>query len=260
MENEIARIAQDLRKLGVRPGGVLLVHASFKSLGPVKGGAETVIRALLEALGPEGTLMFPALSYSTVHAGNPVFDQRNTPSCVGYLPEYFRTRPGTLRSLHPTHSVCAVGAGAREMLADHELDDTPCGEHSPFRKLLHVKGQLLMLGCGLRPNTSMHAIEELSRPPYMFGPRITYRIIPENRPPFDMKVVRHRFEYNGVSYAQRYDRLGPLLDASKGELKKGRVAKARCHLIEVEAMWRKADATLRKHPFYFVEPREPPNG
>ncbi len=253
-DSDSGQVSRDLRKLGVRPGGVLLVHASFKSLGAVRGGAEAVIQGLLEALGENGTLLMPALSYATVDAANPVFDQRNTPSCVGYLPEYFRSRPGTLRSLHPTHSVCGVGKRAVELLEGHEADRTPCGPNSPFRKLRDAGGQLLMLGCGLRPNTSMHAVEELSRPPYLLDGEVAYTMIPTGRPSFEMRVLRHRFVFRGVRYAQRYDRLGPLLDGSAGEVRAGRVLQAGCHLIEVRAMWERANAALESSPFFFVEP------
>jgi len=140
-------IADDLRNLGIREGGVLLVHASLRSLGPVDGGAETVICGLLDALGEHGTLLMPALSYESVGVHNPVFDLLHTPSCVGALTEYFRTRSGTLRSVHPTHSVCGIGPKAEELCQEHYLDTTPCGEHSPFSRLRAMEGQILFLGC-----------------------------------------------------------------------------------------------------------------
>ena len=101
------RIAADFNDLGVVEGDTVLVHSAFKSLGPVPGGIETVVQGLLLAVGPEGTLLMPALS----RALRPpeVFDERSTPANVGAIPEYSRTREGTTRSLHPTHSVCAVG-------------------------------------------------------------------------------------------------------------------------------------------------------
>jgi aminoglycoside 3-N-acetyltransferase len=52
-----SRLARDLRKLGLKPGGVAMVHCRMSALGWVVGGAETVVRALLDALGPDGTLM-----------------------------------------------------------------------------------------------------------------------------------------------------------------------------------------------------------
>ena len=63
MSNTKFDLANGWHDLGVRLGGVLLVHASLRSLGPLDGGAETVVLSLLEALGPHGTLLMPALSY-----------------------------------------------------------------------------------------------------------------------------------------------------------------------------------------------------
>ncbi|MHC4717374.1 MAG: AAC(3) family N-acetyltransferase, partial [Planctomycetota bacterium] len=159
-------MAEELVAAGVRPGGVVLVHSSLRALGTVPGGPETVVAALLRAVGPDGTLLMPALSYASVGRDSPVFDARHTPSCVGAVSEHFRTRPGTIRSVHPTHSVCGVGRQAAEMLADHHLDTTPVGPRSPFRRVPDYGGQVLMLGCGLRPNTSIHGVEELAEPPY----------------------------------------------------------------------------------------------
>src|SRR3712207_4945894 len=50
-------LARDLENLGLRPGGVVMVHCRMSALGHVVGGAETVVRALLDALEPGGTLM-----------------------------------------------------------------------------------------------------------------------------------------------------------------------------------------------------------
>lgn len=243
------KIANDLTALGLREGGVVLVHASLRSLGTVPSGAETVVCGLLRALGENGTLLMPALSYAYVGVNNPIFDVLNTPSCVGALPEYFRTRPGTIRSVHPTHSVCGVGPKAESLLKEHHLDTTPCGEHSPFRRLRNVKGQILFLGCGLRPNTSMHAIEELVQPPYLLGDPVDYRIILASGKEIKMRVKRHNF---GI-WSQRYDRLGPLLD--EDGLKRGKVLEATVDLIDCEQMWDRALIALKKDPFFFVEKR-----
>ena len=237
----------DLHSLGVRRGGVLLVHSSLKSLGRVPGGAETVIQGLLAALGQEGTLLMPALSYETVHAANPIFDVRSTPSCVGALPEYFRTRQATRRSMHPTHSVCALGRRADELLDPHLLDTTPCGSNSPFHRLPDFDGQILMLGCGLLPNTSMHAIEEYVIPPYLFAPPLMYKLIDDNGKIYQKDYHRHNF----LGWQQRYDRIGEIL--AEPDLQIGPVVEARSHLIEAFSLREAALKVLRKNPLFFVD-------
>lgn len=241
------RIADDLRATGVRPGGVLLIHSSLRSLGPVPGGAETVVQGLLEAVGPDGTLLMPALSYGQVTPQQPIFDARATPSNVGALPEYFRTRSGTLRSLHPTHSVCGLGPLAAQILGQHGEDRTPCGPHSPFHLLPEYGGHILMLGCGLRQNTSMHAVEELAEPPYLFGGMVTYRLIEWDGTATEATYRLHGFK----SRVQRYDRVGDVL--AEPELRRGQALQARVHLIEAAALWKAALAALRRNPYFFVD-------
>jgi len=103
------RITRDLRALGVRESGTLLVHSSLSSLGFVRGGPKAVIEALRAAIGPQGTLVLPTHSWERSGRGDFTFDIRTTPSCVGAISETFRTMGGVTRSLHPTHSVAAIG-------------------------------------------------------------------------------------------------------------------------------------------------------
>ena len=246
-EETATRIAGTVQAAGVRPGGVLLVHSSLRSLGKVPGGAATVIAGLRQALGPAGTLLMPALSYAAVTRERPRFDLTLTPSNVGIIPETFRRQPGVLRSLHPTHSVCGSGPVAAALLCEHGQDATPCGLHSPFHRLPEVNGQILMLGCGLAPNTSFHAIEEVVAPPYLFGNPLEYELIDGD----GARTVKRYLPHDFAGYAQRYERLGELL-AEPG-LRKGSVLAATVYVIEAAAMWDVALAALRRDPLAFVE-------
>lgn len=237
------RLRYDLESIGLRPGDIVLVHSSFKALGI--DDPEQIIGALRDALGPTGTLLMPALTY--LQEPPLLHDARHTPTCVGFLTEYFRTRHGTLRSLHPTHSVCGVGAQAEAMLRDHVQDRTPCGPCSPFNRLIERGGKILMLGCGLRPNTTMHAVEEYVVPPYLFGPERVYTITDLTGRVFRKAYVTHNF----AGYRQRYDRIGDLL--LEPELQTGQVGDALCHLLDAQALHRAAVVKMREDPLYFVE-------
>lgn len=248
--NSFDNIMNDLRHLGIEEGDMLLVHSSYKALGQVEGGIETFLKALLHTLGKEGTLFLPALSYATVHKNQPVFDVRNTPCCIGAIPEFFRNMPGVKRSVNPTHSVCGTGKHAEEILSQHILDATPCGGHSAFRAIPKYKGKLLFAGCGLRPNTSMHAIEELVRPWYLFQDTpVEYDCIDENGRHHAVTCARHDFE--GGTLLQRYDRVLHIL--SPRDYKTGKILDADCYLLDAEALWEKAERQYRMQPDYFVE-------
>lgn len=243
----IERIAADLHAVGVHAGDILLVHASLRACGPTPGGAATVLDGLRLALGPAGVLLMPALSYAAVTPEHPRFDLRMTPANVGIIAETFRRQPGVLRSLHPTHSVCGAGTAARSLLAAHRFDCTPCGLHSPFHLLPGVRGKILMLGCGLHPNTSFHAVEEIIRPPYLFGAPLDYELVDES----GERTVRRYLTHNFAGVRQRYDRIAARLPASA--LRTGRVLAAPVHLLDAAAMWQVAIAALQVDPFAFVE-------
>src|SRR5215210_5495176 len=91
-----AMLADDLRRLGLGEGAVVLVHSSLSRLGNVKGGADAVVDSLLTAVGPTGTVLFPTLT-GTEHDGPdapPVVDVRSTPCWTGRIPETARHRKG----------------------------------------------------------------------------------------------------------------------------------------------------------------------
>ena len=137
-----ARLAADLRSAGVRPGCPLLIHTSLSAVGHVPGGADTVIDALLEAVGPKGTLVIPTLSYLYTNLDSPTFDVRTTPTNLGTIPETFRSRVGVRRSCHPTHSCAALGPDTTALLDDHGKDRSPVGANSPFRRVRDLGGQV----------------------------------------------------------------------------------------------------------------------
>jgi aminoglycoside 3-N-acetyltransferase len=232
-----------LRALGLQPGDAVMVHASFRAL-KIRD-PEVVIQALQDCVGSEGILMMPALSY--LQRPPDVHDSDNTPSCVGFLPEYYRRRPGTLRSLHPTHSVCASGPQAPAWLGEHAQDTTPCGPHSPFSLLPLRLGRILMLGCGLKPNTMMHAVEERVQPPYLFGAPMVYTITNHERKTFRKEYIPHNFR----GMIQRYDRARDLLPA--GAVSRGRVGSAEAFLIRSEVLFQTALERLQADPLAFVE-------
>ncbi|MDZ4817626.1 MAG: AAC(3) family N-acetyltransferase, partial [Planctomycetota bacterium] len=109
-------MSADLEAIGVRQGGYMLVHSSLSSLGFVPGSATAVVAALRDSMGLNGTLVLPSHSWLWMNKGAREFDVRRTPTCVGALPEFFRNQPSVVRSLHPTHSVAAIGPQAEPLI------------------------------------------------------------------------------------------------------------------------------------------------
>ena len=147
-------------------GDICLFHSSFKSLGPVDGGAEAVIGGFEDAIGPEGTLVAPTLSSSDFFNSYKNW-HLDKPSEVGYLPEYFRKLPGVLRSDQATHSVAARGALAYELTRDHgawghhlcPFGTSAFADASPWVRMYEKGAKVVFLGINMRYNTFKHMIE-----------------------------------------------------------------------------------------------------
>ena len=183
------RLAAELRTLGVRPGGVLMVHARISALGWVVGGTGAVVLALLDALGSEGALMayagweddpydmagWPEDWRAAYETDLPPFDLRTAEAvhANGRLAERIRTWPGAVRSRQPEASIVAVGRRAAWIVADHPMDDA-YGAGSPLAKLVEASGQVLMLGAPLSTLTLLHHAEARARTPGKR--RVVYRM------------------------------------------------------------------------------------
>ena len=159
-------IVAGLHALGVRRGMRVMVHSSLSAFGYVVGGAETVIAALQEAVGEEGTILMPSFNHGApfVEGGAGVYDPRETPTTNGRIPDTFWRMPGVYRSLNPTHPFAAWGADAQRLVASHHLTLT-MGEDSPLGILAREGGYQLNLGTTHRTTSLKHVAETIRRVP-----------------------------------------------------------------------------------------------
>jgi len=173
----VQSLGSDLRALGLTAGDTVLVHSSASSLGFVAGGTQAVVQALLDVLGPSGTLVVPTHTpdntdpadwcnppvpeswWATIRSASPGFDKSRTPSrWMGVIAETVRTWPGAVRSDHPQVSFAALGRQAESVTGGHQLSDA-LGESSPLGVIYRLGGKVLLLGCGHDSNTSLHLAE-----------------------------------------------------------------------------------------------------
>lgn len=152
----------DLRRLGLTRGSVVMTHDSLKAIGWMEEGPETLIRALLEVIGPEGTLM----KYIGCPEEQP-FDTARSPAVRewGLSGEILRQWPGARRSFHPDSSFVAVGALAAWLTENHPLS-YGFGPDSPCARFVSAQGQVLLIGCPLEHLTLLHHSEHEAELPY----------------------------------------------------------------------------------------------
>ena len=225
-------LRSELTELGLRPGMTVMVHSALSRVGWTVGGAVTVVRALLDGLEPDGTLVMPAESplvsdpstwddarvdpvwHDTIRIHLPVFDPATTPTTMGAIPEAFRTFPGTRRSHHPLVSVCAHGRHARAITAKHALEFSE-GRGTPFEKLYELDGWTLLLGVGFDRCSSLHYAESLV--PARRTTTSRFPIVHEGRRVW-MEVSDMAFD-NGVHFpvvGAQFEQLGRVRTAAVG--------------------------------------------
>lgn len=155
-------VRDQLRTLGVKPDGVLLVHTSFRSVRPVAGGLAGLIAALREVLGPNGTLVMP----SWTGDDETPFDAKTTPASpdLGVVADTFWRVPGVLRSEH-NFAFAAAGPEAERITAG-PLPIPPHIPASPVGRVHELDGQVLLLGIGHDSNTTLHLAELMAAVPY----------------------------------------------------------------------------------------------
>lgn len=169
-----------LRALGIREGDVVMVHASLRALGPVEGGPAGVARALLDAIGADGTLMayvsWDRSPYEATLGGRalppaqraawPAFDPATAQPYPGFgaLNRFILRLPGVRRSPHSDASMAAAGPRAGALVDVHPLG-TGYGPGSPIERFVLAGGKVLLLGAPLDAITALHYAEALAEIP-----------------------------------------------------------------------------------------------
>lgn len=235
-------LVEQVRGLGVARGGVLLVHTSFRALRPVEGGPERLVDALLEAIGPAGTLVMPSF---TADDDAPFFPG-TTPAApdLGIVAETFRRRPGVRRSDHP-FAFAAHGPLAAEITAD-PLPLPPHIPASPVGRVHDRDGQVLLLGVEQDSNTTLHLAELIAGVPYRVPHHCT--VFRDGKPT--------RIDYGENDHCcQRFALADEWLGAA-GKMAEGTVGHGRAKLMRARELVAAAVPRLQAEPLLFLHPPE----
>jgi aminoglycoside N3'-acetyltransferase len=233
-------VVDQLRRLGVLEGGVLLAHTSFRALRPVEGGPEGLIEALREALGARGTLVMP----SWTGDDSTPFDPQATPSAddLGVVPQAFWRRPGVARSSHP-FAFAAAGPRAAEITGG-PLPLPPHAPESPVGRVHELDGQVLLLGVGHDADTTVHLAELLAEVPYRVPKEIT--VTRDGRPV--------RIEYGENDHCCERFALADDWLRSRGLQREGTVGSAAARLIRARDIVAVTRERLARDPLVFLHP------
>ncbi|MEM7598388.1 MAG: AAC(3) family N-acetyltransferase [Pseudomonadota bacterium] len=177
----VKSLTRDLRRLGLSERDGVWVHASMRSIGPVTGGAASVIEALIATVGRDGLVAMPGFSedayfppdvdratlskdeIARIERQVTGFDPDRSPTAgMGIIAETFRAWPGTCRSGHVAASVCANGPDAAQIITPH-AQPWATGPGSPFDRMGQRPGmKILLIGVGWNRCTPLHTAEDFA--------------------------------------------------------------------------------------------------
>lgn len=229
-------LVAQLRTAGITETDTVMVHANFAKHSGFRGTPADLAGTLADFLGPRGNLLMVSIPFrgSAVDylALNKRFDVRKTVSMMGLVTESFRRRAGTLRSVHPTHAVLAVGKDAPWLVAAHEQCLFPCGAGTPFERFRELNGKILLFDVGFGATTFLHYVEDV------FKERLPF-------PVYDARLfTATAVDEHGICHTVRtyaFNKAAPR-DAAKveaelnraGRIRRGRVGNSRFLVVTAE--------------------------
>ena len=247
-------LCKEMKHLGLSPGDSVLVHSSLSAMGWIEGGASTVVEALLMAVAPGGTILFPTLtgkaSDSPQH--RPCCDHRQRTTWCGAIPCAALPHPACHRSIHPTHAVAAIGPNAAQYTTGHPSALSPCGTGSPYTRLAEAGGHILLLGVNHTANTTFHTAEELVDAPYVAYPgRYPCPVIDLRGDSHEIMTPIHRWD-RPRRFEDWHERL-----VAAGIVREGLIAAAPCRLMGAQALIQWLVAQLQHDPRALLAPGTP---
>jgi aminoglycoside 3-N-acetyltransferase len=171
-------LANGFRKLGIRAGDAVMLHASVRAVGEVAGGPDAIHLALKSALTPEGTLMMYASCpryYDEVGRGNltveqereireklPAFNPLTARSARdnGTLVEFLRTYPDSQVNRHVARFV--FWGKQTEHLMSSQPWSYAFGADSALERFLRLDGKIVLLGSDHDAVSFLHYVEHVA--------------------------------------------------------------------------------------------------
>ena len=240
------------KQIGIKKGDTVMVHSSYKSLGGVEGGAETVIDAFLELVGHNGTILFPTFNFQS-WTENHYFDINETSSEMGIIGELARKRKDAVRTIHPIYSFAVLGKGKKKFLG---CDDVEAFDDNSVFGLFHkVDGMIVSIGLDFNNTFSFHHHVE-------FKTGCNYRRI--------KNFTGIYVDYRGVSSLKTYSMFVRSLNSQtyivpgmnellqKGVIKEVQVGKAKVHYASAINFFDNMAEIVKYHPeklHYVIKPK-----
>ncbi len=241
-----SQLVGDLKKLGINKGDHLSVALSLKRIGYVDGGPNVFIDALLEAVGPNGTIIMPTYSKSfhiseidtKLNKKDYIFDPNSSKAETGLVPNTLVKRKEAIRSRHPMNSVTAIGKMAKYLTEGH---DENADSFMPYSRLAKINGKILCIGINDRVVAIRHEAQHLAGLLNVVPPWRGVKFIEESG---NIKIFVNK---NGGGCTRRLPELVNVL-RERGILKEGKIGSAKALLINAKDFLEVTSKLLRNNP------------
>lgn len=247
-------ISAALKAVGIRPGDSVYVQSDLRTPGWIRGVksrdafCQAYYDAIREIIGDAGTLVVP--TYTTQVARYDMdFIWEETPSLLGIFTEFVRTRPDSLRSLHPLHSLCAIGPEKEFICSDNGTSDF--GWDSPPHRMLQKKVKIVSIGLESGYAVGIaHHLDAACNLPHVYNKLLKWSPI--------VRGVRDPRHYVAVV---RYLYLGVRIELTrfvrhmrrKGGLRSARIGGSWVHTTDYEETFFEGTRVLRDDPSFMLE-------
>jgi len=179
-----SELSKAIASVGVEEGDIVFSHLAPPALGFAremldgKDIAPTILKAILNVIGPTGTFLTPTYSYSFTSGQD--FDPQSTPCQVGAFGEWFRQQDGVLRSEDPLFSV--AGIGPETSILFHRLPKDCFGPDSLYDRLQKRGAKVCNIGLDLFYFTPIHHLEKMMDIPYRYDKLFTGHVYRNGKP------------------------------------------------------------------------------
>jgi aminoglycoside 3-N-acetyltransferase len=210
-----SEVESGLRESGVRAGDVTLVHSAMRTMGPVEGGAQTVVDALLELLGSTGTLVVPTFTFAHEATDDPIIDPAADRSEMGIITETARLHPDARRSTAFRHSFAAIGKRS-QVIAENDPAMSPFDLRSSFGVMTALNTKVMLFGVTYSSSTSHHFAEFVCDVPYRQTIPMAVKVRQAAGGVVELPMLDYQPKSEGGSYygsrGPDFNRLGQMLE------------------------------------------------
>ena len=208
-------LIKGFREVGLKPGDVVLTHSAMRTFGPIDDGADALIDALLEVIGPRGTLVAPAFTFAHEAEDDPIIDPARDRSEMGIITETARKRTDAFRSTAYRHSFAAIGRRAT-VITDVDPALPVFDFRSSFGVMLSLNTHVLLLGVTYTSSTSHHFAEMVCDVPNRHTIPLTVKVRHNEASVTEQTMTDYQPKSEGGSYygsrGPDFNRLGMMLE------------------------------------------------